>query len=98
MSDSTTEITVSLGSLIEMETNLRKLESENKELRNPWISVDERLPETNDTVIIRVYYPNDENWTEISYDADWYDNGNWKIMPNKYVTHWQPIIPLEVKV
>lgn len=57
------------GKLLELETEIKKLQAENAELkkRSQWISVDDELPEFNTVVLVKVYRERGVTWSEADY-------------------------------
>lgn len=76
------------------------LRKEIDQLRNPWISVEDRLPEDNKTVLVWFggYY-----MVAVLRDNEWWDctgyqtGGGWSALDkipdiaSSYITHWMPI-------
>lgn len=80
-----------------------KMNAENiQKLRNPWISVEERLPEReNDKaswsnyVFIRTCFISHEEAKYDTINHIWYDKHKKILDDNRYVTHWMPIPELK---
>ena len=75
---------------------------ENVKINNPWISVDERLPEEGvDNISIPVVaITNNGYWFKGQYDydnKDWFfsDDPNLDFETNEFVTHWMIIQELK---
>lgn len=82
---------------------IQQLEAENERLceavhtaesLSEWIAVEDRLPETDDTVIVRGETPMD-HWQPVWHDADSYAGGDWGGCSSDDYTHWMPIPPQE---
>jgi hypothetical protein len=85
-------------------------DEEIKQIRNPWISVEERLPEVGDIVVINVHntidgggehHEEDQILVE-KYDGRWICDRCEQHRMGKYLfdtisktTHWMPIPPIE---
>lgn len=93
-----------------LDMNLVEQQLENLQLRNPWISVEERLPEVGDIVVINVHNTIDgggEHHEEDQilvgkYDGRWICDRCEQHRMGKYLfdtisktTHWMPIPPIE---
>jgi len=81
------------------EAEIKELEAELEALRCPWVSVEDRLPEDDNMVVVRLYDPDDESppWSDepwVYYDADSY-NGEWGLLCSDQITHWMKIPPLQ---
>ena len=80
--------------------NEEALRKELNKLRNPWISVEDRLPEDNNTVLLwlggcyKVARLRDNKWWECT---GYYTGGGWSALDAlstrevEYITHWMPI-------
>ena len=80
--------------------NEEALRKELNQLRNPWISVEERLPEDNNTVLLwlggcyKVAIIRDNKWWKCT---GWQIGGGWSALDAlrttdvEYLTHWMPI-------
>lgn len=66
--------------------NTRK-DAEIEALRNPWISVKDRLPEEKTLVLAFVNYPDESRYHHVSFYLD----GYWSGLQASFVTHWMPL-------
>ena len=55
-----------------------------------WVSVEDRLPEDDNTVIVRGE-DEDDPWQPVWYDADSYSDGMWGGVSSPQYTHWMPL-------
>ena len=76
----------------QLREEIHRLQSRIAELENPWISVDERLPETGEEVFIH-----DGNFGYKGWYDDWNNNDKRGVFYSDHsqkpvaATHWQPI-------
>jgi len=62
-----------------------------EELENPWVDVNERLPENNSPVFVRRETTfGDFDFTTARYNSDYKREDKWSSGP---ITHWMPIPP-----